>query len=101
MYADDVMSTDEAIETFAETKRELPIGAMLWCRANWQSVAPELLGVLNRYVDGVERSEAAANALFLIIHLAGERGETRAFAPLCRLARDSEALELALGDGAT
>ncbi|MBI3516835.1 MAG: DUF1186 domain-containing protein [Proteobacteria bacterium] len=101
MYADDVMSTDEAIKAFAEAKKELPIGAMLWCRDNWAAAAPDLLGVLERFVAGADRSDAAANALFMIVHLAAERGETRAFAPLCRLARDAPALDHGLGDGVT
>ena len=33
--------------------------------------------------------------------VAGERRETRAFAPLCRLAKDAEAIEAVLGDGVT
>jgi uncharacterized protein len=102
MDADDVMSADDAIRTFTETEKKLPIGAMLWCRANWRSAAPALLEVLERYVEGADRSEAAASAVFMIVHLAAERGETRVFAPLCRLAvRDSGALEYALGDGVT
>jgi hypothetical protein len=60
-----------------------------------------LLGLLERYADATDRSEPTARALFFILHLAGERRETRAFAPLCRLAHDAEALDFMLGDGTT
>ncbi len=43
----------------------------------------------------------AASAAFLILHLAAERQETRAFAPLCRLAKEGETAEAVLGDGVT
>jgi uncharacterized protein len=95
------MDTDEIIGEFAEAKHELPIRAILWCRDEWDAVAPTLLGLLARYEDGTDRSDTAENALFFALFLFGERRETRAFAPLCRLAHDIDALEAVLGDGVT
>jgi uncharacterized protein len=95
------MDADTIIRSFATTGKTLPIEAMLACRDDWAIVAPALLGVLTRYVDGEDRSEDAETALFFILHMLGERGETRAFAPICRLARDTEAVETVLGDGIT
>ena len=39
---------------------------------------------------------AAAAALFFVLHLLGEKAETRAFPGLCRLLRDAEAADLVL-----
>jgi uncharacterized protein len=95
------MDADEIIDAFASAGKELPVAAMLWCRDEWDTVAPALLGVLARYEDGSDRSDTAGDALFFILHMMGDRGETRAFAPLCRLAHDREAIEAVLGDGIT
>ena len=74
---------------------------MRWALDHWDEAAPGLLGVLERYADGTDRSEDAVGAAFFILHLAAERRETRAFAPLCRLLKDAEASEEVLGDGIT
>ena len=95
------MNVETAISTFASAGHDLPREAMQWALDNWDEAAPGLLGVLERYADGTDRSEDAANALFFILHLAGERRDTRTFAPLCRLAKDAEAIEAVLGDGIT
>ncbi len=95
------MDVENAIHTFARTGHDLPQEAMQWALDNWDDAAPELLGVLERFADGVDRTEETASALFFILHLAGERQDTRAFAPLCRLAKDAEAIEAVMGDGVT
>ena len=95
------MDVETAIRAFASAGHDLPREAMRWALDNWDEAAPGLLGVLERFADGTDRSEEAANAAFFILHLAGERRETRAFAPLCRLAKDAEAIEAVLGDGVT
>src|SRR5689334_16916888 len=95
------MDVESAIRTFASAGHDLPREAMRWALDHWDEAAPGLLGVLERYADGADPSEDAAGAVFFILHLAGERRETRAFAPLCRLLRDAEALEEVLGDGVT
>ena len=95
------MHVEIAIRTLASAGHDLPREAMRWALDHWDEAAPGLLGVLERYVDGTDRSEEAAGAVFFILHLAGERRETRAFAPLCRLLRDAEALDAVLGDGVT
>jgi uncharacterized protein len=95
------MDVETAIRAFASAGHDLPREAMRWALDHWDEAAPGLLGVLERYADGADRSEEAAGAAFFILHLAGERRETRAFAPLCRLLRDAEALEEVLGDGVT
>ena len=95
------MDVEIAIRTLASAGHDLPREAMRWALNHWDGVAPDLLGVLERFADGTDRSEEAVGAAFFILHLAAEKRETRAFAPLCRLAKDAEAIEAALGDGVT
>ena len=57
--------------------------------------------VVERFASGADRSDETASAVFFILHLAGEKQDTRVFSLLCRLAQDVEALEAALGDTAT
>ena len=56
---------------------------------------------MERYTSGADRSDEAASAVFFILHLAGEKQDTRVFPLLCRLAQDGEAIEAALGDDTT
>jgi uncharacterized protein len=95
------MDVENAIRTFANAGSDLPREAMRWVLDNWDDAAPGLLGVLERFADGTDRSEEAANAVSFILHLASERQERRVFAPLCRLAKDAEAVEAVMGDSAT
>src|SRR4051795_2030983 len=95
------MDVETAIRTLASAGNNLPREAMRWALDHWDGAAPGLLGVLERYADGTDRPEEAVGATFFILHLAAERRETRAFAPLCRLLKEPEALEEVLGDGVT
>ena len=95
------MDVESAIRAFAGAGHDLPREAMRWALDHWDEAAPGLLGVLERYADGTDRSEDAAGAAFFVLHLAGERRETRAFAPLCRLATEADVLETVMGDGVT
>src|SRR3954467_3140865 len=74
---------------------------MQWTLDHWDAVAPELLDVVERYTSGADRSDESASAVLFILHLAGEKQDTRVFPLLCRLAQDGEAVEAALGDGTT
>ncbi|SOE01518.1 DUF1186 domain-containing protein [Caenispirillum bisanense] len=95
------MQADDIILAFTDAGHDLPADAMRAAVADWDAVAPELLRTLEAYADGSHRSAEAENALFFIIHLMGQVGETRAFKPLCRLCMDAEAPENILGDGVT
>jgi uncharacterized protein len=95
------MNIETAIQAFASAGHDLPRDAMQRVLDHWDEVAPELLGMLERYTSGEDRSDEAASAVFFILHLAGEKQDTRVFTPLCRLAQDGEAIETALGDGIT
>jgi hypothetical protein len=95
------MDVETAIRAFAGAGHDPPREAMRWALDRWEEAAPGLLGALERYADGADRSKGAASAAALILDLAAEKRETRAFAPLCRLARQGEAAEAVLGDGVT
>ena len=95
------MDVETAIQAFASAGNDLPQEAAEWSLGHWDEAAPELLGVLERFATGAERSDEAASAVFFILHLAGEKQDTRVFPLLCRLAQDGEAIEAALGDGTT
>jgi uncharacterized protein len=95
------MDVENAIRAFSSGSHDLPREAMRWALENWDEAAPGLLAVVERFADGTDRSDDAANAAFFILHLAAERREGRVFAPLCRLIQDGEAIEAALGDGIT
>jgi len=95
------MDVETAIQAFVSAGNDLPREAMQWTLDHWDTVAPELLNVMERYTSGADRSDEAARAVLFILHLAGEKQDTRAFSLLCRLAQDGEAVEAALGDGTT
>jgi uncharacterized protein len=95
------MDVETAIQAFASAGNDLPREAMQWALDHWDEAASELLSVVERFASGADRSDETASAVFFILHLAGEKQDTRVFSLLCRLAQDVEALEAALGDTAT
>src|SRR5829696_6595696 len=95
------MDVETTIQAFVSAGNDLPHEAMQWTLDHWDAVAPELLGRLERFTSGADRSDEAASAVFFILHLAGEKQDTRVFPLLCRLALDGEAVETVLGDGIT
>src|SRR3954447_1101001 len=95
------MDLETAIQAFGSAGHDLPHEVLQWTLDHWEEVAPELLGMLERYISGADRSDEAARAIFFILHLAGEKQDTRVFPLLCRLAQDGEAVEAALGDDTT
>jgi hypothetical protein len=95
------MDVETAIQAFASAGNDLPREAMQWALDHWDEAAPELLSVVERYTSEADRSDEAASAVLFILHLAGEKQDTRVFSLLCRLAQDGEAVDAALGDGTT
>jgi hypothetical protein len=95
------MDVETAIQAFASAGNDLPQEAAEWALAHWDEAAPELLSIVERYTSGADRSDEAARAFLFILHLAGEKKDTRVFSLLCRLAQDVGALEAALGDTTT
>ena len=95
------MTFDEASRELAAAGRKLPRSAMQWCLDHWDEAGPRFVDLLDRYARAEERSKRDENVLFFALHLLGEKAETTAFAPLCRLLCDAEATETVLGDGIT
>jgi uncharacterized protein len=97
------MTVDDLIREFGAANRTLPRAAMQWALDHWMEASPRLVAVLSQCADAdeAERTEATANAVFLIAHLCGERAEAAAFVPLCRLLHDAEAAEFVFGDAIT
>src|SRR3954447_14776520 len=95
------MDVETAIQAFASAGHDPPRDAMQWALDHWDEVAPGLLNLLERFASGADRSNDTASTVFFILHLAGEKQDTRVFPLLCRLAQEGEALEAALGDGTT
>ncbi len=94
------MNVDEALRQFSESA-EFPAGAMQWALDNWSEAAPRFIARLRAFAAGANRSDAAMDALFYVVHLCGERHEERAYAPLCELIANDEAIGEVLGDGVT
>ena len=95
------MTLDDALHDLAATGNTLPQEAMRWALDRWDEAGPRLVALLDGWASGADRSERTERALFLVIHLLGEKAEAAAFAPLCRLLLDAEASDLILGDAIT
>jgi uncharacterized protein len=93
------MNIEEAIAQFATAVSDLPEEAMRWCLEHWDKAAPRLLELLDRYIDSSDRSDETTEVVFFALHLMAEKSEVRAFAPLCRLASDRDAIDNVLSDG--
>ncbi len=94
------MNVDEALRRFAEGE-DFPREAMAWALANWETASPRFIARLRAFVAGGDRTEAAEDQLFTILHLCGQMREVRAYEPLCRLIAGDPDIELWLGDATT
>ncbi len=95
------MTLNDVLHDLAATGNALPRDAMQWALDHWDEAGPRFVALLDAYARGQDRSEPTERALFLVVHLLGEKGETAAFGPLCRLLLDAEASDLVLGDAIT
>jgi hypothetical protein len=94
------MNVDEALRQFAEAEA-FPRAAMEWALDHWSEAAPRFLARLRAFVARANRSDAAMNELFYVVHLCGEKHEERAYWPLCELIAKDDAIVDLLGDGVT
>ena len=95
-----INSVDDAITAFADAHDAPPNDAMQWALDHWDQAAPRFIDMLTAYASGADQSDTTTDALFFIIHLCGDRGETRAYRPLCQLMLNEDRLILTLGDQA-
>lgn len=101
VVSEGVMTIDDVLRDFAVIGYPLPEAAMRWARDNWAEAGPRFIELLERYDAGAEATEEMMNTLFFVIHLLGERRETKAFPALCRLLKDADACDAILGDAIT
>lgn len=94
------MTVDEAIQGLSADDA-FPRAAMEWALAHWDEVAPRFVARLRAAASRGKVVDEAANAMFHLVHLAGEKGETRTYEPLCRLIALDRSIEDWLGDAAT
>jgi hypothetical protein len=97
LTANRVICVDDAIRAFARAMDEPPNDALRWALQHWDEAEPSFLGMLESYADGLDQSDTTTDALFFIIHLFGDKGDRRAYRPLCRLMLDEDRLTAALG----
>ena len=93
-----VTSIAEAIKAFEQAVDAPPMDALRWSLAHWDAVSDQYLAPLEAYAAGADDADVPVDALFFIIHLFGDRGDKRAFRPLCRLMLDEERLLNCLGE---
>ena len=79
----------------------LPRSALTAAVERWDEVRPALRARLQSYINGIDRSDRASNQTFYAIYLLAQQRDTTAFAALCAMALDAEAIEHVLGDGVT
>lgn len=91
------LSTDdfcvEIIRELGAQTQLFPEAAMYEALDRWSDVSQEFVTLLQRYLDSGATSPEMERALFFIIHLFGEKRESRAFEAICRLLLDSELAE--------
>jgi len=94
------MNVDEALRQFADGS-EFPDEAMKRALEHWETASPRFVSKLRAFAAGELHTEAAEDQIFIILHLCGEKGETRAYEPLCRLIAEDSDIEDWLGDAST
>jgi uncharacterized protein len=92
------MNVDEALRQFA-LDQEFPKAAMLWALTRWEEASPRFISRLRAHAAGGVAIEG--DEMFFIVHLCGEKGDARAYEPLCRLIATDPDIEDWLGDGTT
>ncbi len=91
------MNVDEAWRRLG-AGGEFPREALQWSLDHWDAAAPRFIAKLRAHASGAGLSDADVDALFYAIHLSAEKGEERAFAPLCDILAGKPDVELWLGD---
>jgi uncharacterized protein len=95
------MILENVVPELATTSSELPREALQWALEHWEEAGSHFVALLDAYASGADHSAQTERALFRLICLLGEKAETTAFAPLCRLLLDREASSRIFGDAIT
>ena len=83
------------------TADEFPRDALQWALDNWDAASPRLIAKLRAYAGGAPLSEADLDVLFYVIHLCGEKCDSRAYVPLCDLIASDETFDVWFGETTT
>ena len=94
------MNVDEAMRRFA-VRGEFPREALQWALDNWDAASPRLIAKLRAYAGGASQADANLDVLFFVIHLCGEKCDSRAYVPLCDLIASDETIDVWLGETTT
>ena len=94
------MNVDEAMRRFA-VRGEFPREALQWALDNWDAGSPRLIAKLRAYAGGASQADANLDVLFFVIHLCGEKCDSRAYVPLCDLIASDETIDVWLGETTT
>jgi uncharacterized protein len=94
------MNVDEAMRRFAD-RGEFPRDALQWALDNWDHAAPRFIAKLRAYAAGASGSDVNLDVLFYIIHLCGEKCDSRAYVPLCDVIANDETIDVWFGEAAT
>ena len=94
------MNVDEAMRRFADGG-EFPRDALQWALDNWEHAAPRFIAKLRAYAAGGSGSDVNLDVLFYIIHLCGEKCDSRAYVPVCDVIANDETIDVWFGEAAT
>jgi hypothetical protein len=91
------MNVDEALRRFAD-ETAFPREALQWSLDNWDEASPRFIAKLRACA---VTAASDRDPLFSIVHLCGEKRESRAYTPICDLIANDATIDEWLGDGVT
>ena len=94
------MNVDEAMRRFADAD-EVPREALERVLDNWDAASPRLIAKLRANSGRAQGADVNLDVLFYIIHLCGEKCDSRAYVPLCDLIVNDETIDAWFGEAAT
>ena len=95
------MNVDETMRRFAD-RGEFPREALQWALNNRDAGSPRgSIAKLRAYGGGASQADANLDVLFFVIHLCGEKCDSRAYVPLCDLIASDETIDVWFGETTT
>ncbi len=102
MTADNALTTDAILDAFSSFDRGLPRAALQQAASRWDEGGPVLLDLLIQAASSVaDPPDRTLNILTYALYLMAQVRETRAYLPLCALAKLNERFDVMLGDAIT
>jgi uncharacterized protein len=94
------MNVDEAMRRFTDPE-DVPRDALQWALDNWEAASPRLIAKLRALSGAVQGRDPNVDLLFYIIHLCGEKHDSRAYAPVCDLIVNDESMDAWFAESAS